>query len=155
MNSSNTISAVTRAVIVICASCTPSVSAAQATAAQLPQTRLTLAHAIAMADTHYPRIRVALEQETAARAEISFARTAYFPRADMLWQTNRATANNVYGLLLPQEIIPPISGPVLPADNSRSAWSSTGGTLLSWQPFDFGLRRAQVNAARLRLPLLV
>jgi outer membrane protein len=82
------------------------------------------------------------------RGEVAVARTAYLPRADMLWQTNRATANNTYGLLLPQGVIPPISGPVLASDNTRSAWSSAGGTLLSWQPFDFGLRRAQVNAAR-------
>ena len=148
MNSSNTISTLTRLAIMVLASCTPSVSSAQATTAQLPPTRLTLAQAIAMADAHYPQIRVALEQEIAARAEISVARTAYLPHADMLWQTNLATANNVYGLLLPQGVIPPISGPVLSADNTRSAWSSAGGTLLSWQPFDFGLRRAQVNVAR-------
>ena len=34
------------------------------------------------------------------------------------------------------------------ADNTRSAWSSAGGLLLAWQPFDFGLRNAQVNVAR-------
>jgi outer membrane protein len=75
-------------------------------------------------------------------------RTAYLPRTDILWQTNRATANNVYGLLLPQGIVPSISGPVLTADNTRIAWSSAGGALVSWQPFDFGLRRAQVNSAQ-------
>jgi outer membrane protein TolC len=66
----------------------------------------------------------------------------------MLWQTNRATANNIYGLLLPQGVIQSISGPVLASDNTRSAWGSAGGTLISWQPFDFGLRRVQVKAAR-------
>ncbi len=148
MSSSNTISAIARVAAVILASFAPSVSVAQATETQSPPAGLTLAKAIAMADAHYPQIRVALEQQIGARGEIAVARTAYLPRADMLWQTNRATANNIYGLLLPQGVIPPISGPVLPSDNSRSAWSSAGGTLLSWQPFDFGLRRAQVNAAR-------
>jgi outer membrane protein TolC len=109
---------------------------------------LTLTATIDAAEQHYPKLRAALEQRNAARAGIGVARTAYLPKADVLWQTNRATANNIYGLLLPQSVIPPISGPVLPSDNSRSAWSSAGGALLSWQPFDFGARAAEVNAAR-------
>jgi outer membrane protein TolC len=66
----------------------------------------------------------------------------------VLWQTNRATANNIYGLVLPQSVIPSISGPVIAADNSRSAWSSSSGLLVGWEPFDFGRRSAQVNVAR-------
>jgi outer membrane protein TolC len=107
-----------------------------------------LSQALAMADAHYPRIRAALEQQVAAKGDIAVARTAYLPRMDTLWQTNRATANNIYGLLLPQGVVASISGPVLASDNTRSAWSSAGGALVSWQPFDFGLRRAQVNVAR-------
>lgn len=110
--------------------------------------KLTLAQVLQLAESNYPQIRAALEQQAAAEAGVGVARTAYLPRADVLWQTNRATANNVYGLLLPQSVIPSISGPVLPSDNGRSAWGSAGGALLSWQPFDFGLRRAQVDAAR-------
>ena len=148
MNSSNTISALTRVAVILLALFAPLVLKAQETLAPSAQARLTLAKAIALADAHYPQIRVALEGQIAAKEEISVARTAYLPRADMLWQTNRATANNIYGLLLPQGVVPPISGPVIPADNSRSAWSSAGGALLSWQPFDFGLRHAQVSVAR-------
>ena len=124
--------------------------AATMAAAQVspPASRLTLAQALAAAESNYPKIRAAAEQRVAAEAGVSVARTAYLPRADMLWQTNRATANNIYGLLLPQSVIPSISGPVLAADNGRSAWSSAGGSLLSWQPFDFGVRRAEVNVAR-------
>lgn len=110
--------------------------------------KLTLAAAIDSAEANYPKIRAALEQQNAAQATIGVARTAYLPRIDMLWQMNRATANNIYGLLLPQSIIPSISGPVIASDFSRSAWSSAGGTLLSWQPFDFGARAAQVNVAK-------
>ena len=46
-------------------------------------------------------------------AGIQLARTAYLPRVDALAQVNRATRNNVFGLLLPQGVIPAISGPVL------------------------------------------
>ena len=65
-----------------------------------------------------------------------------------MWQTNRATANNIYGLLLPQSVIPNISGPVIASDTMRSAWSSGAGALVNWQPFDFGVRGAKVDAAR-------
>ncbi len=110
--------------------------------------KLTLAQAVDAAEANYPRVRIALERRNAAQAGIGVARSAYYPRADVLWQTNRATANNIYGLLLPQSVIPSISGPVIASDTTRSAWSSAGGTLLSWQPFDLGLRAAQVNVAR-------
>jgi outer membrane protein len=121
---------------------------AQTPPAGSPRSKLTLVQAIDLAERNYPRIRAGVEQQVAARGGVSVARTAYFPRTDILWQTNRATANNVYGLLLPQGVLPSISGPVLAADNGRSAWSSAGGALVSWQPFDFGLRRAQVNSAQ-------
>ena len=121
---------------------------AQTPPAGQPQPKLTLAHAIDLAEKNYPRVRASLEQQIAAKGGVAVARTSYLPRTDILWQTNRATANNVYGLLLPQGVVPSISGPVLAADNTRSAWSSAGGALVSWQPFDFGLRRAQVNSAQ-------
>lgn len=122
--------------------------AAQSNTPQQVPSKLTLAGAIDAAEANYPKVRAALEQQNAAEAIIGVAHTAYLPRVDMLWQTNRATANNIYGLLLPQSTIPSISGPVIASDFSRSAWSSAGGTVLSWQPFDFGARAAQVNAAR-------
>jgi outer membrane protein len=39
-----------------------------------------------------------------------------------------------------------VSGPVLPS-SSESAWNSGGGALLSWRPYDFGVRAARVEAA--------
>jgi outer membrane protein len=107
----------------------------------------TLTQIIEAARTNYPAIQAAQAQQRAAQGAVGIARTAYLPRTDLLWQTNRATANNIYGLLLPQGVIPSISGPVIAADNARSAWSSGGGALLSWQPFDFGARGAKVKAA--------
>jgi outer membrane protein TolC len=109
---------------------------------------LNLTQVIEAARANYPAIQAAQAQQRAAQGAIGVARTAYLPRTDLLWQTNRATANNIYGLLLPQGVIPNISGPVIASDNTRSAWSSGGGALLSWQPFDFGARSAKVNAAR-------
>jgi outer membrane protein TolC len=64
-----------------------------------------------------------------------------------LWQSNRATANNIFGQVLPQSVIPAISGPVLPEASSGSVWGSAAGALFSWEPLDFGLRAATVSAA--------
>jgi outer membrane protein TolC len=109
---------------------------------------LTLAQVIETANANFPAIKAAQAQQKAARGGIAVAKTAYLPHTDVLWQTNRATANNILGLLLPQSTIPSVTGSVLPSDSARSAWNSAGGALLSWQPFDFGARGATVEAAR-------
>jgi outer membrane protein TolC len=108
---------------------------------------LTLSQAVEDAVKNYPAIRVSQEQINAAAAGIQLARTAYLPRVDMLAQANRATRNNVFGLLLPQGTIPSMSGPVLGTNNLGSVWGSAIGTLVAWEPFDFGLRQASVAAA--------
>src|SRR5205085_1016590 len=66
----------------------------------------------------------------------------------VLWQGNRATHNNISGLLLPQSIISPISGPVTPTASNQSVWGSAAGILVSWEALDFGRRGATVNSAR-------
>jgi outer membrane protein TolC len=44
-------------------------------------------------------------------------------------------------------VIPSISGPVLGTNNLGTAWGSAVGTLVSWEPFDFGARKAGVASA--------
>lgn len=109
---------------------------------------LTLEEAVDFALKNYPAVRASLERVSAAQAGIGLAKTNYLPRADVVWQTNRATDNNITGLLLPQSIIAPISGPVPASTSNQSAWGSAAGLLFSWEPFDFGYRGAKVSAAR-------
>jgi outer membrane protein len=111
------------------------------------QTPLTLAQAVNDALRGYPSIRVSQEQMNAAAAGIQLARTAYLPRVDALAQVNRATRNNIFGALLPQSVIPSMSGPVIGTNNFGTVWGSAAGVLVSWEPFDFGLRSAGVAAA--------
>jgi outer membrane protein TolC len=113
----------------------------------VPSAGLTIGQAVEGALRNYPSVRVSQEQINAAAAGIQLARTAYLPRIDMLAQANRATRNNVFGLLLPQGTIPSMSGPVLGTNNLGTAWGSAIGTLVTWEPFDFGLRKASVTAA--------
>src|SRR5881227_1312572 len=90
--------------------------------AQTPPPALTITQAVETALQNYPSIRVSQEQINAAAAGIQLARTAYLPRVDALAQVDRATRNNVFGLLFPQAVIPPISGPVLGSNNFGTVW---------------------------------
>ena len=119
-----------------------------ATAQQGPEAPLTLNAAVELALRNHPAIREARASSAAASAEVSVARTAYLPRLDFLWQVNHGTRNNVFGLLLPQSVIPAVSGPVLPTETLNGVWSSAGGLLLSWEAVDFGRRGAAVDLAR-------
>jgi len=124
------------------------VNPARALAQTAPPESLTITDAIQSALKNYPAIRERRARAQAAEENIGVARTAYFPRLDMLWQENRATTNNVFGLLLPQSIVPPISGPVLGTKSYDSVWGSAAGVLLSWEAIDFGQRKASIDAAR-------
>ena len=113
-----------------------------------PETPLTLDQAVNFALANYPSVRASMERALSSKEGVSLSRTAYLPRTDLLWQSNRATRNNIFGLYFPQSIVPPISGPVLPSTSDRGVWGSMAGVLLSWEPFDFGYRSANVEVAK-------
>lgn len=106
---------------------------------------ITITQAVEAAVRVYPSIRVTQEQMNTAAAGIRLAQTAYLPRVDTLAQMNRATRNTFYGSLLPQGVIPNVAG--FPANNLGSVWDSAAGVLITWQPFDFGFRAANVAVA--------
>src|SRR4029079_9664230 len=103
--------------------------------------------ALQYAREHYPTVRAALEEINTSNAGVSVAKAAYWPRLDSLWQSNRGTAKNIFGQVLPQSVIPAMSGPVLPSASGSSVWGSAAGALFSWEPVDFGLRKAAVASA--------
>ena len=114
------------------------------------QTALTIEAAIEIARREHPTVNEASARALAAAEMVHEARAAYVPRLDALWQLNRASRNNVFGLLLPQNIVPPISGPVLGTDTFESAWGSAAGLLFSVEVYDFGRRSSAVAAAQAR-----
>ncbi len=107
----------------------------------------TIVSAIEQAGTRYPAIRAAEAQREAARGAIGVAQAAYLPRADMLWQLNRATTNKANLTPLGQSVVAIPTEPAR-ATTGHSDWNTLTGVLFSWQPFDFGARRAQLGAAR-------
>jgi outer membrane protein len=108
---------------------------------------LTLDQAVEFALSHYPAVKAVLAEASASRSGVDLARTAYLPRTDLVWQANRATRNNVFGLFFPQPIPLPISGPVLGTNNGTNVWGTATGFLFNWEPFDLGLRKAKVGTA--------
>ena len=115
---------------------------------------INLTDAIQLALKNYPAIRESRARAQAAEEGVGVARTTYLPRLDMIWQENRATTNNVFGLLLPQSVVPSISGPVLGTRSvGDSVWGSAAGVLLSWEAVDFGQRKATVDVARAQTSL--
>jgi outer membrane protein TolC len=113
-----------------------------------PAFPITLQDAIRYASDNYPAIRAAQARVAAQESGVDLAHTSYLPRLDSSLQINRATRNNVAGLLLPGTTIPAISGPVSVETSSSSIWGSGAGVLLSWEAFDFGQRGASVDLAR-------
>jgi outer membrane protein TolC len=117
----------------------------------LAQTPLSLGDAVARAEKVYPEVEVSRSQVDAAAAAIRLARTSFLPRLDSIAQVNRATRNNIYGMLLQQPVISPISGPPVMENSAASVFGSAVGLLADWEPFDFGLRRSRVELAETAL----
>src|SRR5882724_3451570 len=77
----------------------------EAQQAQAPSGPISISQAVESALRNYPSISVSQDQVNAAAAGIDLARAAFLPRVDSLAQVNRATRNNVFGLMFPQSVI--------------------------------------------------
>jgi len=108
---------------------------------------LTLDQVLQYSLEHYPAVRAALEQVTAAQATIALARANYLPQFSGVYQDSRATQNQVPGIWLATPITPTVEGPISGA-SGQSYWGSQAAALFSFEPVDFGLRAAKVNQAR-------
>ena len=113
-----------------------------------PPSPVTFLQTVQYALDNYPDIQATMARVAAQQSGVDLARTAYLPRLDSTFQINRATRNNVTGLLLPGTLIPPVSGPVSDITSYSGIWGGAGGVLLSWEAFDFGQRGAAVDLAR-------
>ena len=108
---------------------------------------LSLNDVVSRALEKYPAVGVSQAEVVAAAAGLREARASYLPRVDALAQMNRATRNNVPGLLFPQGF-PSISGSTVDVYNSAAIWGSAVGLTAAWEPFDFGVRSANVEVAK-------
>lgn len=112
------------------------------------KTPVTLPQVVALAVRQFPQVEVARRTAAADRDATLLARLAYLPRLRLYGQLNRATDNNLGGLLFPNAL-PVIGGPVLPS-SAASFWGSTIGASVAWEPYAFGRRRAEAASAGFR-----
>jgi outer membrane protein TolC len=96
-----------------------------------PSFPVTIQQAIQYAVDNDPAIQASMARVSAQQSGVDLARTAYLPRVDSTFQINRATRNNVPGLLLPGLPIPSISGPASDAASGTSIWGTAGWLYLS------------------------
>ncbi len=108
---------------------------------------VTLGAAITTALEVFSEVEASRADVSAAEEEVGVAKKAYLPSGEIYAQWNRASRNNVYGLLLPGGMHPSISGPVIEETTSRSAWGSLASVVLRWDVYDFGARAADVDEA--------
>lgn len=106
--------------------------------------QVTIGEVVRRAGERYAGVQVSIEQASLAAAAVQQARLAYAPRGDFYAQANLATRNNVYGMLMPNNVIPPISGPPSNTNAGTNVFGSAVGFLVTWEPFDMGQRRAHV-----------
>ena len=99
------------------------------------------------AETNYPLLKSKALDVLAAQKGIEISRSTAIPSLDASYQLNRATYNNITGMVFPQFIIP-ISGPPSSGNNMNGAYGSAASILLNWQPFTFGQRKAQVDYSK-------
>ncbi len=110
------------------------------------RTALSLPQAVRLAVRQYPESQAARQASAASRNGLRLARLAYLPQLEIYGQINRATDNNLGGLLFANPL-PALSGPVT-AFSPASYWGSTGGATIAWEPYGFGRRRAGIARAR-------
>src|SRR5690348_13777734 len=110
----------TTGTLVLCALVGPTILAQSAGTIKV----LTLEEAVDFALKNYPAVRASLERLRSAEAGVGLARTSYLPRTEVLWQSNRATDNNIAGLTIPNSVVAPITGPVSTSPSNQSAWGT-------------------------------
>lgn len=132
-------------VLLLCLAVPCSAAAAEQTAQPSPAP-LTIQDAVKLSIDNYPAIRTALANVQVSAAGVDVARTIYLPRADLLYQMNRATRNSVVGMVLPQPVVAGVSGGI-GLNRNETVWGSAAGVMLNWEPFDFGVRGASVDSA--------
>lgn len=98
----------------------------------------------------YPSISAARAETNAAAADIRVERDAYLPHASFHAEANRATRNNVLGMMMPNQTITPINGFALSGESWQSAFGTSVGMFVRWEAYDFGGRRAKILAAEAR-----
>jgi outer membrane protein len=102
------------------------------------------------AEQNYPLIKAKKLQTQALQYAVKYKQNGIIPSLNASYQLDYATANNITGMIYPQDITP-ISGP----PSKSNDYSGTPGTAaalnLQWEPITFGQRNSEVELAKGRV----
>lgn len=109
-----------------------------------------LTEAVDTAMRNYPSLRRVNAQVGSKDAGVYLAKTAYLPTLNVIAQEMRTTQNVIAGTIFPQvlDAIPIQSGTPTHSSTFKSVWNSNQAANLSWELWDFGLRKSNVLRAR-------
>ena len=99
------------------------------------------------AEANYPLLKSKMLDAKAAQKGISISQSTFIPTLDASYQVNRATYNNITGMIYPQFIIP-ISGPPSTGNNMNGVYGTAASLVLNWQPITFGQRQSQIEYSK-------
>jgi len=108
---------------------------------------ITIQKAVDIAMSNYPAIEAARARVDAASASVALANTAYLPASTSSGRRYGRPEQHLRRAL-PSVRHPLHLGSGLEHHIGDNAWGSAAGALLSYEPFDFGLRGATVDVAR-------
>ena len=139
-----TMNIVTRVVVIAIATV---LAGARSASAQAGADIFTLDRAMQYAVEHYPAVRAAVEQVAAAMAGVSVARAAYCRGSTRCGsRTARPRTTSSARCCRSRSCrLSPV--PCCASTSSQSVWGSATGALFTWEPVDFGLRKAAVAGA--------
>jgi len=109
---------------------------------------LTLNEVIAQALKNYPSLKEASARYQAAQAGIGVSKTAYLPSLDVFVQNTLGTYNRLPGLSFSQAGMMPVAGPTPSSQVNSFVFGHSSGALLTWNAYDFGYRKAEVERSR-------
>jgi outer membrane protein TolC len=99
------------------------------------------------AEANYPLLKSKMLDTKAAQKGISVSQSTFIPTLDASYQVNRATYNNITGMVYPQFIIP-ISGPPSTGNIMNGVYGTAASLVLNWQPITFGQRQSQIDYSK-------
>jgi outer membrane protein TolC len=108
---------------------------------------VTLEIAVQLAKESFAESVAARSDLSASEESLGLAKKAWLPAADLYFQWNRASRNNVFGLVFPAAGLPSISGPALDEETSQGTFGSVVAALVRWEALDFGSRSASIREA--------
>jgi outer membrane protein TolC len=112
---------------------------------------VTLVGAVKMAERQYPQLLQVQAEAASARADVRVQKIReYMPRTPLMYETVVGSHNRLTQTLFGNEVLPTTPGPGPDSVRMKADVFGGSGFLIDWNPLDFGLHKARIEAAKSR-----